>query len=143
MTTRKRFLLWGFVVTIIVSFVFFIAYNGYFGMFDSFMTEDTVEVVKTTSDVVVDPITGSNLVVNTDIDTITVYRLIIGSFESLENAELLSKQYPYSDILPITEDGYYRVSLEYFFTLEDARKAEEKYGNEKSWIYFGNILIPN
>jgi len=123
---KRKWLLLLFVVTIIVSIFIFIKYEGYNGMFD-FLKTDQIEVDTTEVQFEVLPMTESLP------DTVFIYRVIIGSFKDYNNAVECSKEYDFSDILPITEDGWYRVSKDYYFNKEDADQDRNEMG-EDVWV---------
>jgi len=123
---KRKWLLLLFIVTIIVSIFIFIKYEGYNGMFD-FLKTDQIEVDTTEVQFEVLPMTESLP------DTVFIYRVIIGSFKDYNNAVECSKEYDFSDILPITEDGWYRVSKDYYFNKEDADQDRNEMG-EDVWV---------
>lgn len=133
MKKRSKWLLLVFVITVVVSVFVFIKYKGYEGMFDSFKKykSDTtiVETIKESTPIKIEP----------TIDTIYIYRVIVGSFTNKENAKLLSESIPFSDIIE-TEDGKYRVSNSYYFNIEDARKERDELG-EDVWVMKDYIFI--
>lgn len=105
-------------------------------MFDSFkkdkIVSDTTKI-KTINQTL--PLTIST------IDTICVYRVIVGSFKFYENAVERSKEFIFSDILPITNNGLYRVSKDYYFNKEEAIKDINNYGNNDYWILEDKLLL--
>ena len=123
---RRNWLILIFIVTIIVSIFIFIKYEGYNGMFDFLKTDqieiDTIEV-KFEVLPMVEPLP----------DTVFIYYVIIGSFKDYNNAVECSKEYDFSDILSITEDGWYRVTRDYFFDKNDADSLRNEMG-EDIWI---------
>jgi hypothetical protein len=125
---NKR-LLFIFSFTVIISLFAFIYFKGYNGMFDSFKKERMNDTVKV-----------ENIIKIKEVDTIKIYRVIVGSFKSYENALKYSERYEYSDILPITDSGFYRVSKYSYFDLESAKK-DKKSLNSKSWILKDDIYF--
>jgi len=128
---RKSILLI-FIITIIVSIYVFIKYEGYKGMFDFLKKEQTEQTEQIEQDTTQTIIEQSPIIEEYKIDTVYIYRVIIGSFKTLENAQILSDSIPFSDILK-TDDGWYRVSKSYYFDKEDAQTERDSLG-EDTWV---------
>ena len=103
-----------FLVLSIGSLFGFIYFKGYEGMFDSFKKEQP----DTTKIEIVEQSTLIPIIQESSIDTIEIYRVIVGSFKVEENANKFSESIPFSDI--IMKNGYYMVSKSYYFNIEDA-----------------------
>ena len=131
----KKSILLIFLITVIISIFIFIKYDGYVGMFD-FLKTDTTEVDTTKVEFEVLPM------VEPLPDTVFIYYVIIGSFKDYNNAVERSKEYDFSDILPITEDGWYRVTRDYFFDKNEADSIKNEMGEDiwvlKDKLSFGN-----
>lgn len=135
MKKRSKWLLVVFVITVVVSVFVFIKYKGYEGMFDSFKKDksDTtiVETIKEPTPIKIEP----------TIDTIYIYRVIVGSFKSYKNAKRLSETIPFSDVIE-TYDGWYRVSKNYYFNYEDAKNERNSLGSD-TWVMIDYIFFEN
>jgi len=131
----KKSILLIFGITIIVSIFVFIKYDGYKGMFDFLKTEQ-IEVDTSKIEFEVLPM------VEPAPDTVSIYYVIIGSFKNYENAVNYSQNYDFSDILPITENGFYMVTKDYFFNIEDAIEERNKIGND-SWVLKDKFIFGN
>lgn len=115
MKIKNKWLLVAFIVTVIISVVAFVKYEGYNDMFKSFKKEqpDTTTV----DTMYFEPIWGDPDYEGTkygdmvEMDSVEVWRIIGGSFKNYDNAVRFSDEYEFSDILPITEDGFYRVCI--------------------------------
>jgi len=125
----KKSVLLIFLITVIVSVYVFIKYDGYKGMFDFLKKEQTEQIEQDTTQIIVKQ---SPIIEEYKIDTVYIYRVIIGSFKTLENAQILSDSIPFSDILK-TDDGWYRVSKSYYFDKEDAQTERDSLG-EDTWV---------
>jgi hypothetical protein len=75
-------------------------------------------------------------------DTLYFYYVIVGSFKDYNNAVECSKQYDFSDILPMTDDGWYRVSKDYYFDKEEAILEKNKLGDDV-WLLKNKLLLGN
>jgi len=122
---KNKWLLWIFVITIVISIILFVNGKGYEGMFNSFKEEP---IDTTTIEFVEEPI----------IDTILIYRVIVGSFKIDENANKFSESVPFSDI--IIKNGYFMVSKSYYFNIEDAIIEKDSLGNS-AWVLKDFIFI--
>jgi ABC-type lipoprotein release transport system permease subunit len=131
---KNKWLLVVFVITILVSVFAFIYYKGYEGMFDSFNKEQVDDTLVVEKQI---PIQTTEQT----IDTIYIYRVIVGSFKDIENAKELSNTLPFSDILE-TEDGWYRVSINTHFNVEDARIERDSLGNDV-WVLKDFYFLSN
>jgi len=129
----KKITLLIFGITIIISIFVFIKYKGYVGMFD-FLKKEQIDTTKI--ELVEQPLP---IEVPT-MDTVYIYRIIVGSFKSYENAVECLKQYPFSDMLEVTEDGYYRVSKSTHFNKEDAQIERDTLG-EDVWVLEDFIIL--
>lgn len=128
---KKYWFLLIFTITIIVSLFVFIKYDGYVGMFDSFKKEKistTPEIVQTLPKK------------ETTTDTIYVYHVIVGSFKNYENAIKYSENYDFSDILGVTENGYYRVSKNTHYNKKDALNERNELGGN-IWVLKDFIVL--
>ena len=99
-------------------------------MFD-FLKKEKTEIVVSEKETLVKKETTS--------DTIYIYRVIVGSFKNMENAQLLSDTIPFSDIL-IINDEWYRVSKSYHFDKKDAQTERDLLG-EDVWVLKDFILL--
>jgi len=72
-------------------------------------------------------------------DTVYIYRVIVGSFKTYENAKILSESLPFSDIIE-TDDGWYRVSKNTHFQKSDAQIERDELG-EDVWILKDFVLL--
>lgn len=133
----KKWLLVVFVITIILSIFVFIKYDGYKGMFD-FIKKEEPQQIENSEQTIVEKNQTYNIEEPT-IDSIETYCIIVGSFKNKINAQELYQSIPFSDIIE-TNDGWYRVSKNYYFNYEDAKKERDSIGSDtwvlKKYIFF-------
>ncbi len=133
----KKWLLVVFFLTAIVSIFVFIKYDGYKGMFDFLKKEEPQQIENSEQPKVEEKQTYN--IEEPTIDSIETYCIIVGSFKNKRNAQELYQSIPFSDIIE-TNDGWYRVSKNYYFNYEDAKKERDSIGSDtwvlKKYIFF-------
>ena len=131
----NKWLILVFYYIIIISIFIFIEYKGYVGMF-SFKEKEQIEQIDTIKKGIINQETKPMIT----IDTVSIYRVIVGSFKIYNNAVRCSNLFDYSDILPITKNGLYRVSKDYYFDLDEALYDINNHKYD-SWLLKDNLFI--
>lgn len=137
MKVTKQHIVLGIMVLLITT-----AALIYFGMKNH--TKSKLIEVENVNDSINMEIDTNSVSLFSDIDSIiieselskTKYHLVVGSFLDVENAKKLQYVYDGSKILPITEDGYHRVSILEYDNYSDCNSKAKSFSenNGKVWI---------